>query len=71
MTRFRTSGWETDRSVTTHCTIDAGDGEPQTAITFRSKDGFTDVLVVSRPFPKSGDSSFDSSYSSVWRDSGP
>lgn len=52
MTRFRHHQFPVDRPViTTHCTIDGGPGEPQTAITFRSWESGCDVLVVSRPFP--------------------
>jgi len=52
MTRFRHTQMDTSRAVvTTHCTIDSGDGTYQTAITFRCAEQFVDVLSVQRPEP--------------------
>ena len=54
MTRFRHTQLDTSREVvTTHCTIDSGDGSFQTAITFRCSQGFADVVAVQRPYPAS------------------
>jgi len=38
--------------VTTGATIDAGPGEPQTAVTFRSGDWGCDILTAFRPNPR-------------------
>ncbi|MDF0750315.1 hypothetical protein NLU14_08735 [Marinobacter sp. 71-i] len=39
--------------VTTHCTIDSGEGTFQTAVTFRCGPKSADVLTVTRPDPQS------------------
>lgn len=54
MTRFRHTQLDPSRDVvTTHCTIDSGDGTLQTAVTFRCGEDRVDVLAVCRPDPKS------------------
>ncbi|MBL3825134.1 MULTISPECIES: hypothetical protein [unclassified Marinobacter] len=54
MIRFRHLQLDMSRPVvTTHCTIDTGDGTFQTAITFRCSEGFADVVAVARPYPHS------------------
>lgn len=65
--RFRTTGWETEQTVVSHCTIDAEDGEPQTAITFRSKPDGCDVVATSIPNPKSTQSVGCRSTNNTWR----
>jgi len=65
--RFRHTQGDINKDVvTTHCTIDSGDGTPQTAITFRSSADSTDVLVVNVPYPKSVQSLYDYSSTSKW-----
>ena len=44
--------WVTgDGQVTTHCTITAGPGEPQTSVTWRSGEWGCDIAVSFTPWP--------------------
>lgn len=53
-TRFSHTQLDPAREVvTTHCTIDSGEGTHQTAITFRCGPNSVDVLSVARPDPRS------------------
>lgn len=65
--RYRTAGWETANTVISHCTIDAGDGEPQTAVTFRCKEDSCDVVATNIPDPKLRESVGCKSTNNSWR----
>lgn len=53
MIRARSETYTTETGqVTTGATIDAGPGEPQTAVTFRVGDWGCDILTVFRPYPR-------------------
>lgn len=65
--RFRNTGWTNkEGTVITHSTVDDEEGEPLTAITFRSSDYRLDIITVTRPFPNSRDGSTDSANTAEW-----
>ena len=65
--RVRGGGWTSPSGqVVTYATIDAGDGEPQTTVTFRSGDWGCDLLVAFTPTPRQHWRQNDSGHSRQW-----